>query len=111
MNSMLSKTLPISFLGCTTIISADSYATEGSEIYKTYCTVCHKNGLNAAPKIGSKPLWMKRIAQGKEIVYSNAINGLRGMPPKGGIASLSDDDVKAAVDYMVGRSGGWGKNK
>lgn len=71
--------------------------------------MCHKLGLNAAPKLGSKPLWAKRIAQGKETVYSNSINGIRGMPAKGGIASLSEDDVKSAVDYMVGRSGGWGK--
>jgi cytochrome c5 len=40
-------------------------------------------GLNAAPKFGSKPLWAKRIAQGRDTVYSNAINGLRGMPARG----------------------------
>ena len=66
--------------------------------------------MNAAPKYGSKPLWAKRIAQGRETVYSNAINGLRGMPPRGGFASLSDEDVIAGVDYMVRASGGWGDN-
>jgi cytochrome c5 len=93
----------------TGLLSCNLYAADGGETYKTYCAVCHKSGLNAAPKTGKKAFWIKRVAQGKETVYKNAIEGLRGMPPRGGIASLSDDDVKAAVDYMVGRSGGWGK--
>ena len=91
------------------MFSINSIANTGSEVYKTYCAVCHKSGLNAAPKMGSKPFWIKRVAQGKEVMYKHAIEGLRGMPPKGGIASLTDEEVKAAVDYMVGRSGGWGK--
>lgn len=103
------KYLLISLSSFISMISIDIYAADGGETYNTFCAVCHKAGLNAAPKLGSKPLWAKRIAQGKETVYLNAINGLRGMPAKGGIASLTDDDVKAAVDYMVGRSGGWGK--
>ncbi len=91
------------------LLSSNLYAADGGEIYNTYCAVCHKSGLNAAPKYGKKALWVKRVAQGKETVYKHAIEGLRGMPPRGGIATLSDDDVKAAVDYLVGRSGGWGK--
>ena len=90
-------------------LSASVHPADGGEVYNTYCAVCHKSGLNAAPKLGSKPMWAKRIQAGKETMYSNSINGLRGMPGRGGIATLSDEDVKAAVDYMVGRSGGWGE--
>lgn len=98
---LITTSFIIELFGCNV------YAAEGGETYNTYCAVCHKSGLNAAPKFGNKALWAKRIAQGKETVYKHALEGIRGMPPKGGIASLSDEDVKAAVDYMVSRSGGW----
>ncbi len=88
---------------------AGSAPVDGGQIYNTYCAICHKAGMNAAPKFGNKALWAKRIAQGRETVYAHAINGLRGMPPRGGFADLTDEQVKAGVDYMVNASGGWGK--
>lgn len=90
------------------LVIPQAQAADGGQIYNTYCAVCHKSGLNAAPKVGNKALWAKRVAQGKETVYNNAINGLRGMPARGGYSQLSDEEVKAATDYMVSRSGGWG---
>ena len=93
----------------TTESSATAAPVDGGHVYNTYCAICHRAGMNAAPKFGSKPLWAKRIAQGRETVYSHAVNGLRGMPPRGGFSNLSDEEVVAAVDYMVRASGGWGK--
>jgi len=89
---------------------AATASLDGGQLYNTYCAICHRAGMNAAPKYGSKPLWAKRIAQGRETVYAHAINGLRGMPPRGGFAQLTDDEVKAATDYMVRAAGGWGDN-
>jgi cytochrome c5 len=89
---------------------ATTASLDGGQLYNTYCAICHRAGMNAAPKYGSKPLWAKRIAQGRETVYAHAINGLRGMPPRGGFAQLTDDEVKAATDYMVRAAGGWGDN-
>lgn len=88
--------------------TTDAPAADGRQVYYTYCAVCHKSGLNAAPKFGNKAIWAKKIAQGREVMYKNAIEGLRGMPPRGGIAGLSDEEVKAATDFMVQASGGWG---
>jgi cytochrome c5 len=80
----------------------------GEKIYKATCFACHDMGVAGAPKLGDKALWEPRIATGKDTLYGSAINGKTTpagmMPPKGGNTSLSDDEVKAAVDYMVSQA-------
>ena len=61
-------------------------------------------GAAGAPKLGDNAAWAPRIKAGSEALYDSAIKGKNAMPPKGGNASLSDADVKAAVDYMVSQS-------
>lgn len=95
-------------IGNFLIPAASAEELDGGQLYNQYCAICHKAGLNAAPKHGSKPLWAKRIAQGRDTMYANAINGLRGMPARGGFAQLTDEEVKAATDFMVRAAGGWG---
>lgn len=57
-----------------------------------------------APKLGDKAAWDARMAKGKDAVYANALNGFKLMPPKGGNPSLKDEDVKAAVDFMISKA-------
>jgi cytochrome c5 len=73
----------------------------GEDIYKTACLACHDTGAAGAPKKGDKAAWKPRIAQGIDTVYGHAINGFKGMPPKGTCMTCSDDDIKATVDFMV----------
>ena len=83
-------------------------AMSGKDVFSAACFACHGTGAAGAPKIGDKAAWGPRIAQGNDTLYTHAINGFTGgsgvMPAKGGRADLSDDAVKAAVDYMVGES-------
>jgi cytochrome c5 len=74
----------------------------GKATYDSVCHVCHGAGVAGAPKFGDKAAWGPRIAQGVAALHANAIKGKGAMPPKGGNPSLSDADVFAAVDYMVG---------
>ena len=74
-------------------------------IVKANCAMCHATGLMNSPKIGDIAQWEKRIAQGKNLLVSNAINGIRTMPAKGGNASLTDAEMEAAVVFMANSSG------
>ena len=80
----------------------------GEKIYKQSCGSCHDEGIAGAPKIGDSAVWAERIAKGMETLNKNAINGFTGetgmMPPKGGFPSLTDHEVKAAVESMVAQS-------
>jgi len=80
-------------------------AADGKATFDASCAACHGTGVAGAPKLGDKAAWAPRIAQGNETLYKHAIGGFQGksgfMPAKGGNASLADDAVKAAVDYMV----------
>lgn len=89
--------------GAPTAVAADLAA--GQSVYQSKCLACHATGAAGAPKMGDKAAWEPRIAQGMDILVKHAIEGFKGakgyMPPKGGFSSLSDDEVKSAVAYMV----------
>jgi cytochrome c5 len=74
---------------------------DGKIIYDTTCMVCHAAGVAGAPKVGDKATWTPRLKTGIDALYASAIKGKAAMPAKGGNTSLSDADVKAAVDYMA----------
>lgn len=80
----------------------------GKKVYGSVCSMCHAAGVSGAPKPGDKADWGPRIAQGNDVLYKHALEGFTGakgmMPARGGSATLSDDEVKAAVDYMVAQS-------
>jgi len=76
---------------------------DGKKVYDTACAACHGTGAAGAPKLGDKAAWAPRIKQGTETLYNSAIKGKNAMPPKGG-SSASDEEIKAAVDYMTSAS-------
>lgn len=81
----------------------------GPQVYNDACLVCHGAGVGGAPVLADADAWTARIAQGNDTLYLNAIEGYTGeagfMPAKGARVDLSDDEVRAAVDYMVGEVG------
>jgi len=83
-------------------LAAPAMAADGKAVYDKTCVACHASGVANAPKLGDKAAWAPRIATGKEALVASVIKGKGAMPPKAGAADLKDDDIKAAVDYMVG---------
>ncbi len=74
---------------------------DGATIYNTVCGACHNTGAAGAPKVDDKAAWAPRVAQGKDALYKSALNGKNAMPAKGGAGDLSDDEIKATVDYIL----------
>ncbi|SFT56708.1 Cytochrome c5 [Halomonas saccharevitans] len=85
-----------------TSAEAATAGIDGEAIYNTACMACHATGAAGAPVKGDAEAWATRLEKGTETLYSHAINGFNAMPAKGGNTSLSDAEVQAAVDHMVG---------
>ena len=83
--------------------------TDGKSVYELACSTCHRDGLAGAPKFGDKAAWAARIAKGQATLEKHALEGFQGtvgfMPAKGARPDLSDDAVKAAVEYMAAAGG------
>jgi cytochrome c5 len=73
----------------------------GKRVYEQTCVACHATGVAGAPKMGDKEAWSAHIHHGIDHMVESAINGKGAMPARGGSAILSDEEVKAAVNYMV----------
>lgn len=82
-----------------------SVERSGAEIVQAACAACHVSGMLNAPKIGNKEQWAPRIALGYETLTKHAIEGIRGMPARGGNSALTDDEVASAVADMANGAG------
>jgi cytochrome c5 len=80
--------------------AAADVPTTGEQAFTKVCSACHSTGVNGAPKIGDHAAWGPRIAQGKDTLYKDAINGKGNMPAKGG-TTWPDATIRMTVDYMV----------
>lgn len=76
----------------------------GEKVYTATCAACHAAAVMGAPKLGDKPSWTPRIAKGVSVLYTSSADGLKLMPARGGNAALKDEELKAAVDYMVSKA-------
>jgi len=89
--------------------SPEGAVDTGKNVYNSLCFSCHSTGLPGIPQLGDVEVWADRITRGSELLYERALTGFTGesgimMPPKGGNPALSDDEIRAAVDFMVDSS-------
>ncbi|MDE2402516.1 MAG: cytochrome c5 family protein [Burkholderiales bacterium] len=82
--------------------------TLGKGVFNKTCSLCHAAGVGGAPKPGDKADWGPRIAQGMDLLFKHATEGFTGakgmMPARGGNPALTDDEIKAAINYMADKS-------
>ena len=112
-NAALTAALPVAspaaVAAAAPAATAAASGDPGKQTYDTVCFACHATALMNSPKFGDKNAWAPRLAKGRDTLYEHALKGFNQMPAKGGNASLSDDTVKAAVDYMAGAASGEAK--
>ncbi len=82
-------------------VAGAACAADGKAVYDKTCVVCHAAGVANAPKFGDKAAWAPRIATGRDTLVGSVIKGKGAMPPRAGASDLKDDDIKAAVDYLI----------
>jgi len=80
-------------------------ARSGEDIFKSVCSACHQTGVANAPKVGDKAAWGPRIATGLNTLVAVATKGKGAMPPKGGAADLTPEELTRAIVFMANQSG------
>ena len=83
---------------------SDGKPRSAEVIYNTICKACHDAGVAGAPKTGDKAAWAPRLATGQAALLKSVINGKNAMPPRAGDPSLSDNELKAAVEFLTGKA-------
>ena len=73
----------------------------GEQIVAAQCSKCHATGLNGAPRIGDRDAWVPRLKQGFDSLVRSAIRGHGAMPARGGIADITDAELRSAVVFMM----------
>ncbi len=86
------------------VAPSDGKPRSAEALYNAICKACHAAGVAGAPKTGDKAAWAPRIATGSAAMLKSVISGKNAMPPRAGDASLSDDELKAAVEYLVDKT-------
>ena len=87
-------------------VAASSGPRSGEDVYNSACMACHTTGAGGAPMLGDVAAWADRIAKGNDALYASGVDGVpgTGMIAKGGCMNCSDEEIHAAVDYMVAGS-------
>jgi cytochrome c5 len=73
----------------------------GREVFVQNCALCHVHGVAMAPRVDNQAEWRPRLLFGRRVLLNSVLRGKGGMPPKGGNASISDEQAAAGLDYML----------
>lgn len=92
-------------LGCAALAflipaHAQNVERSGEQVVKAQCVKCHGTGVNGAPKIDDRAAWAPRMTKGLDATVRSAIHGHGAMPARGGMADLTDSELRAAISYM-----------
>ena len=78
-------------------------ALSGEQVYNQFCGTCHNAGIAGSPVLGDAAQWEPRLAKGMDTLWDHTLNGFNAMPAKGTCMNCSDEELRSALDYMVGQ--------
>ena len=96
---------PVASVSLAAAPAAAPGSRKGEQIYASVCGACHDSGAAGAPKAGDKGAWGSRLGAGLDGLTKSAAAGKGAMPPKGGAADLTDDELKRAVAFLANKAG------
>lgn len=98
-------------LTTTTLVAADSHSTPGQSgeaVFEANCANCHTGGLSGffsgAPEVGDQDDWESLILRGIDGLTATTLAGIGKMNPRGGCMTCTDEDIRAAIEYMLEKS-------
>jgi len=84
--------------------AASPQKADGKAVYDKVCFACHQMSVANSPKLGDQAAWAPRIKTGMDSLVQSVLKGKGAMPPKAGNPALSEQEIRAAVDFMVSQS-------
>lgn len=97
----MNKSIVLVSAALAVFVASSASAADGKTVYAKACAVCHAEGVAGAPRTGDRTAWAARASNGRDALVAAVVKGKGGMPPKGGNAALSDDEARAAVNFML----------
>ncbi len=82
-------------------VAANAGKRSGEELYNAACIACHGSGAMGAPKTHEKGAWSARLGGNLKALVASAKKGKGAMPPMGGAADATDEELSKAIAYMM----------
>jgi cytochrome c5 len=97
--------LPVANIKLSAAPAVPKGAKTGEQVVTAICGACHNTGAAGAPKVGDNAAWAGRLGLGLDGLTKSAIAGKNAMPPRGGGADLTDEEIARAIAFMANKSG------
>lgn len=101
--AMIRQTIILGLIMFTSFTQAEGNE-KGAEVYNQACVMCHAAGISNAPLVHNQEQWGKLKSKGMDVLLNNAVTGINQMPPRGLCMSCTDEDLAAAIRYMMSES-------
>jgi cytochrome c5 len=85
--------------------AVDPNERDGRQVVQAVCFRCHESPQSPAPKVGDRAAWVPRLSKGIDALVLSAVRGHGGMPPRGGAADLTDNEIRSAILFMYNPAG------